>query len=95
MIVSAVIGAVLGFVIRKATPWLSGVKDDVGIRIPWPEAIGAALRPEVDAPDRREQRRMIARGYDWNLLTARFLSTLYERLDTKADGAGGTRRVAS
>ena len=43
MIFSAVIGAVVGFVVRKATPWLSGVKDDVGIRLPWPEAMGAAL----------------------------------------------------
>ncbi|MEM8885529.1 MAG: A24 family peptidase [Planctomycetota bacterium] len=36
-------GIVLGFVIRKATPWLSGVQDEKGIRIPWPEAAGGLL----------------------------------------------------
>jgi len=37
------IGAALGFVLRKAAPWLSGVKDEQGIRIPWPEVLGAVL----------------------------------------------------
>lgn len=41
--IEAVIGAVLGFILRKAAPWLSGVEDKKGIRVPWPEALGAGL----------------------------------------------------
>jgi prepilin signal peptidase PulO-like enzyme (type II secretory pathway) len=50
---TALAGLVVGFLIRKATPWFSGVNDDKGIRVPWPEAAGAVLfgmsglRPEA------------------------------------------------
>ena len=40
---SALLGIVLGFLVRKATPWIAGVKDDKGIRWPWPEALGALM----------------------------------------------------
>jgi len=50
---TALIGLVIGYVARKATPWFSGVKDEQGIRVPWPEAVGAVVfglagpRPEA------------------------------------------------
>ncbi|MHC4451743.1 MAG: prepilin peptidase [Planctomycetota bacterium] len=40
---SALVGIIVGFLVRKATPWISGVKDREGIRWPWPEAVGALL----------------------------------------------------
>ncbi|MHC4938976.1 MAG: prepilin peptidase [Planctomycetota bacterium] len=40
---SALAGIVIGFLVRKATPWIAGVKDEKGIRWPWPEAVGALL----------------------------------------------------
>ena len=40
---AAALGAVLGFVVRQATPRIAGVRDEKGIRIPWPEIAGALL----------------------------------------------------
>ena len=40
---SALAGIVIGFLVRRATPWIAGVKDEKGIRWPWPEAVGALL----------------------------------------------------
>ena len=42
-VLAGLVGLVVGFVARKATPWFSGVKDETGIRIPWPEALGFVL----------------------------------------------------
>ncbi|MHC4952590.1 MAG: prepilin peptidase [Planctomycetota bacterium] len=42
-LVMAAVGAAIGFVSRKAAAKLARVKDEEGIRYPWPEAMGAAV----------------------------------------------------
>ncbi|HEX5133256.1 MAG TPA: glycosyltransferase [Candidatus Krumholzibacteria bacterium] len=46
----------------------------------WCEAIAAALTDEENSPARREERRRVAREYDWSTLTARIAGLVCDRL---------------
>lgn len=48
----------------------------------WSEMLTRALQPESCAPGRVEQRRAVARDYDWNTLVGRIARALCERLGT-------------
>jgi len=42
-LVMAAVGAALGYVCRRTAPKLARIKDETGIRLPWPELLGAVL----------------------------------------------------
>ncbi|HEU4364542.1 MAG TPA: glycosyltransferase [Candidatus Krumholzibacteria bacterium] len=46
----------------------------------WREAIAAALGPDENTPARVAERRRVAQGYDWNVLTRRIAELLCDRL---------------
>jgi glycosyltransferase involved in cell wall biosynthesis len=56
----------------------------------WVSAIEAALSPAEQTPERVEERRQVARAYDWNALTERIAATLCDRL-----GEDFTTRLAA
>jgi glycosyltransferase involved in cell wall biosynthesis len=52
----------------------------------WCAAVEASLSPADNAPERVEERRRVARAYDWNELTARVAGLLCDRLGPEVAG---------
>ena len=65
-LIMAAVGAGIGHVARRFAPQLSRVKDEQGIRVPWPEVVGALL----------------AAGADVNACTSDGVTALHKRLTT-------------
>jgi glycosyltransferase involved in cell wall biosynthesis len=63
----------------------------------WCRAIEASLAPEENSEPRVEERRRVARAYDWNALTARIAGTLCERMggDAAARFAASGANIAA
>jgi hypothetical protein len=62
--------------LRESTSVIRIAHDPAG----WCAAIDDALRPEQNAPERVEERRRVAREYDWNVLAHRVAGLMCKRL---------------